>query len=85
MPNKHRRGGVKQQHSIIPGIRKKLEKIAARPYVQAVTPGASRLRPASRTSDRLVFQASGMKLIGKVPGAVQEIFVVTSQPERSTG
>ncbi|HHV93700.1 MAG TPA: hypothetical protein GXX47_04080 [Firmicutes bacterium] len=83
MPNKHRRGGVKQQHSIIPGIRKKLEKIAACPYVQAVTPG--RISSAAGSLEPVIvfqyFQASGMKLIGKVPGAVQEIFVVTSQPE----
>ncbi len=81
MPKKHRRGGVKQQHSILPGIRKKLQKIAACPYVQAVTPG--RISSAAGSQEPVVvfqyFQASGMKLIGKVPGAVQEIFVVSSQ------
>ncbi|NLA57940.1 MAG: hypothetical protein GX855_03420 [Firmicutes bacterium] len=83
MPNKHRRGGVKQQHSIIPGIRKRLQKIAACPYVQAVTPG--RISSATGSQEPVIvfqyFQASGMKLIGKVPGAVQEIFVVSSQRE----
>lgn len=83
MPNKHRRGGVKQQHSIIPGIRKRLQKITACPYVQAVTPG--RIFSAAGSLEPVVvfqyFQATGMKLIGKVPGAVQEIFVVSSQRE----
>ncbi|NLY30651.1 MAG: hypothetical protein GX047_08485 [Firmicutes bacterium] len=83
MPNKHRRGGVKQQHSIIPGIRKRLQKIAACPYVQAVTPG--RIFSATGSQEPVVvfqyFQATGMKLIGKIPGAVQEIFVVSSQRE----
>lgn len=83
MPKRHRHGGVKQQHSIIPGIRKKLQKIAACPYVQAVTPG--RISSAVGSQQPVIvfqyFQETGMKLSGKVPGAVQEIFVVTSQPE----
>lgn len=87
MPKKHRRGGVKQQHSIIPGIRKKLQKIATCPYVQAVTPG--RISPAVGSEQPVIvfqyFQETGMKLSGKVPGAVQEIFVVSSNKEAALG
>ncbi len=83
MPKRHRRGGVKQQHSIIPGIRRKLQKIAACPHVQAVTPG--RISPAVGSQQPVIvfqyFQETGMKLVGKIPGAVQEIFVVTSAKE----
>ena len=83
MPKKHRRGGVKQQHSIIPGIRRKLQKIAACPHVQAVTP--ERISPAVGPQQPVIvfqyFQATGMKLSGKIPGAVQEIFVVSSEKE----
>ncbi|NLJ24462.1 MAG: hypothetical protein GX354_03415 [Firmicutes bacterium] len=87
MPKKHRRGGVKQQHSIIPGIRKKLQKIATCPHVQAVTPG--RISPAVGSEQPVIvfqyFQDTGMKLSGKVPGAVQEIFVVSSNKEAALG
>jgi DNA segregation ATPase FtsK/SpoIIIE-like protein len=83
MPKKHRRGGVKQQHSIIPGIRRRLQKIAACPHVQAVTPG--RISPAVGPQQPVIlfqyFQETGMKLSGKIPGAVQEIFVVSSDKE----
>lgn len=83
MPKKHRRGGVKQQHSIVPGIRKKLQKIASCPHVQAVTPG--RISPAVGSEQPVIvfqyFQETGMKLSGKIPGAVQEIFVVSSNKE----
>lgn len=83
MPKKHRRDGVKQQHSIIPGIRRKLQKIAACPHVQAVTPG--RISPAVGSQQPVIvfqyFQETGMKLSGKIPGAVQEIFVVSSHRE----
>ena len=83
MTKRHRRGGVKEQHSIIPGIRKKLQKIAACPHVQAVTPG--RISPAVGSQQPVIvfqyFQETGMKLVGKIPGAVQEIFVVTSSQE----
>ncbi|NMB45405.1 MAG: hypothetical protein GX998_03215 [Firmicutes bacterium] len=83
MPKKHRRGGVKQQHSIVPGIRKRLQKIAACPYVRAVTPG--RISAAVGSQQPMIvfqyFQKTGMKLSGKVPGAVQEIFVVSSNKE----
>ncbi len=79
MSKRHRRGGVKEQHSIIPGIRRRLQKIAACPHVQAVTPG--RISPAVGSQQPVIvfqyFQATGMKLVGKIPGAVQEIFVVT--------
>ena len=87
MPKKHRRGGVKLQHSIIPGIRKKLQRIATCPHVQAVTPG--RISPAVGSQQPTIvfqyFQETGMKLIGKVPGAVQEIFVVCSNKEAALG
>lgn len=83
MPKRHRRGGVKQQHSIIPGIRKRLQRIAACPHVQAVTPG--RISPAIGSQQPVIvfqyFQETGMKLSGKIPGAVQEIFVVSSAKE----
>lgn len=84
MPNKHRHDGVKEEHTIVQGLRKKLRKIATCPYIQAVTPG--RISAAATGSKQPVivfqyFQDTGMKLLGKAPGNVQEIFVVTANKE----
>ena len=45
MPNKHRRGGVKQQHSIIPGIRKDCRRSRPAPMCRRLPPATSHPPP----------------------------------------
>lgn len=82
---KHRGRGVKREHAILPGFDEALERIAAIDAVQSVIPGRiARIRSRSGIK-RLTFQYptdTGAKLQAKGGGAVQEIFVVTEDPEQ---
>lgn len=87
MPNKYRKGGVKSEHTIIPGIRNLLRNVAICPYVHSVTPGRISRRTSMGPSRAYLsfqyFQETGMKLQGKTSTAVQEVFVVTSRKEEA--
>lgn len=81
---KHRTGkGLKRQHSIIDGMETPYERIAATAGVSAVIPGRIRAVPGSDVFG-LRFQyytQGGFKLMARAKQAVQEVFVVTSEPE----
>lgn len=82
--HRYRQKKVKREHSIIEGLLPVLERIASLPGVQSVTPG--RIKPRSRPgAPGLRFQyvtETGLKLLGRSNAAVQEVFVVTDEPER---
>lgn len=82
--HRYRQKKVKREHSIIEGLLPVLERIASLPGVQSVTPG--RINPRSRPgSPGVRFQyvtETGLKLLGRSNAAVQEVFVVTDEPER---
>lgn len=82
---KHRHRGVKRDHTILEGFDEALERIAALDAVQSVIPGRIAQIRSSASHKRLTYQYptdTGAKLQAKGGGAVQEIFVVTEDPER---
>ncbi|NLN28311.1 MAG: hypothetical protein GX161_08845 [Firmicutes bacterium] len=81
--SRYRVNKIKRMHSIVEGLLPVLEEIAAHPDVAQVTPG--RIRPKRRGTDyRVTFQYftdAGFKLMAHTPEAVQEVFVVTPNPQ----
>ncbi len=81
---KHRDGkGLKRQHSIIEGMETPFTRIASTKGVSAVIPGRIRAVPGSDIFG-LRFQyytPDGFKLMARAKQAVQEVFVITSEPE----
>ncbi len=81
---KHRSRGVKRDHTILPGFEDAFERLAALEAVQSVIPGRIASIRSSKGHKRLTFQyptETGAKLQAKARGAVQEVFVVTGDPE----
>lgn len=76
-------GTVKNEHSIIAGIGPLLRDIADISEVTRVIPGRiERARPARRMSFTVQYATeAGLKCLAK-SGSVQEVFVVTGDPER---
>lgn len=81
--HRYRVNKVKRMHSIIDGVLPKLEELASHPGVDQVTPG--RIRPTKRgRAVQITFQyftSAGLKLLAHTPAAVQEVFVVSSDPQ----
>lgn len=81
--HRYRHRKIKREHTIIEGLLPVLEKISEIDAVQSITPG--RINQRSRTGrPGLFFQyetETGLKLIGRSPTAVQEVFVVTDAPK----
>jgi hypothetical protein len=79
---KFRKRKVKREHHVLPALEEGLKLLAASPWVTGVIPGP--IRPKSGGSSGWTLQyptRSGVKLLGRSPGAVQEVFVVTSNSE----
>jgi hypothetical protein len=80
--SRYRPNKVKVRHHVLTPLRAMLDRIAAYPEVDAVTPGA--IAPKRGSSVGLTVQyrtASGLRLIGRSGGAAQEVYVVTADPE----
>lgn len=85
MSGRHRRKGVKREHSILAGLLPILERIAALPGVTSVIPGRIAVTRASSPTLQLrpgPATVTGLKLTARRGTASQEIFVVTSEPDR---
>lgn len=85
--HKYRQGKLKLEHHIIEGFRDVLEKIASLEYVEVVIPGRIYTKggKASKGEKQIKFQyptKSGAKLLIKKGITIQEIFVVTSEPQK---
>jgi hypothetical protein len=83
--NRYRKGKVKREHGMIPGLRQILEELSRVPEVTSIIPGRiRRTRNSSGAGCSLRVQSetgTGLKCVGRVGSAVQEVFVVTNSPE----
>ncbi len=83
---RHRKGKIKRQHGMIKGLRRFLvDELEPLDYVEAVIPGE--IKVGKGVGERLYvrFQyatIAGAKLIAQSGSSVQEVFVVTGEPER---
>ncbi|MCH8028709.1 MAG: metal-binding protein [Candidatus Dadabacteria bacterium] len=83
---RHRKGKLKRQHGIIKGLMRFLEdNVVSLDYVDGVIPGE--IKVGSATGENLVVRfkystISGAKLIARSGSSIQEVFVVTSEPEK---
>ena len=83
---KHRKNKIKRQHGIIKGLKKFLEKeISGHDFVSSIIPGEIKVGNSTGENLKIRYQyetQSGAKLIAVSGNSVQEIFVVTSDPEK---
>ena len=80
---KHFKKGVKREHHFLKGLEKPLEEIAKIPEVKKVIPG--RIYPSdSRGFEIKVSRETltGLKLIAKSEGSVQDVFLVVDKKDR---
>ncbi|TFG78286.1 MAG: hypothetical protein E4H21_00365 [Thermodesulfobacteriales bacterium] len=83
---KHRKNKIKRQHGIIKGLKKFLEhNVSSLDSVEGIIPG--RIKVGKTPGENLIVSyqyntISGAKLIGRSGTSVQEVFVITSDPDR---
>lgn len=85
MSGRHRTKGVKREHSIINGLLPVLEQIAAQPTVSAVIPGRISVTRGGTPTLRLrrgPATMTGFKLTARRGTTAQEVFIVTTEPEK---
>lgn len=86
MKHRAKSSKIKYEHDMIKGLREFLEnKLEPLEYISAVFPGEIKKTRNTISSFKIKFQyktKTGAKLLAYGPGAVQEIFVVTNQPDR---
>lgn len=81
---RYRKGKVKREHGMIPGLPEILEKLSQVPEVTSIIPGRIR-RVRRRTGGGCSLRVqsetgTGLKCAGRTGSAVQEVFVVTNSP-----
>ncbi|NIT13766.1 MAG: metal-binding protein [Candidatus Dadabacteria bacterium] len=83
---KHRKSKIKRQHSLIKGLQEFLEKyISNLEYVTGVIPGEIKVSKATGENLTVKYKyetVSGAKLIAKSGTSIQEVFVITKEPEK---
>ncbi len=82
--NKYRDNKIKQEHTIISDLLPFLEEIARIPIVKSIIPGRINRRKGSGIQPYIQLKyntASGIKLLGKNSSSLQEVFVVTDEPD----
>jgi len=86
---KHRKNKIKRQHSIIKGLGSFLETyVSPLEHVESIIPGEIKVgkKPGENLKVRYKYNTvSGAKLIARSGTSVQEVFVVTSDPEGLKG
>ena len=85
MKHRARSSKIKYEHSMIPGLRQFLEKeIEPLDFVKSIFPGEIK-RTKGATSGLVVrfkyLTSTGAKLLAQKSSAIQEIFIVTDEPE----
>lgn len=83
MPNRQRKGKLKREHSMLPGLEVVLAEICAWPETTACIPARIRRTGKPRKGALLTVQArtpTGLKTAAHASGAVQEVFIVTGNP-----
>ncbi|AZR72457.1 metal-binding protein [Anoxybacter fermentans] len=86
MGGKYRANKIKQEHTIIDDIYPLLLKISNLEQVHSIIPGRINRRSGSGIQPYLQLKyntPSGIKLIAKTSSSLQEIFVVTDNPEET--
>ena len=84
--NKYRSNKVKQEHTIIEDILPFLEELSKLSVVKSIIPGRINRRSGSGQPAHLKLKyntPSGIKMLAKNSASVQEVFVVTSDPDRA--
>ncbi len=85
MRHRSKSSKIKYQHTMVQGLRVFLEeRIQPLDYVRSIIPGEIKPKKGASQGLRVKFKyttKTGAKLLAYSPGAVQEIFVVTEDPE----
>ncbi len=80
---KHFKKGVKREHHFLKGLEKPLEEIAAIPGVKKVIPGRIYASDSRGFEIKVSRETkTGLKLIAKSDGSVQEVFLVVDRKNR---
>ncbi|ACL69948.1 DUF2103 domain-containing protein [Halothermothrix orenii] len=86
MGGKYRDNKIKQEHTVLDEIMPFLEEIAKLTPVKSIIPGRINRRKGSGIQAYLQLKyntPSGLKIIGKTSSSLQEVFVVTDEPEKT--
>ncbi len=80
---KHFRRGIKREHHFLKGLERPLEEIARIPGVKKVIPGRIYASDSRGFEIKISRETkTGLKLIAKSDGSVQEVFLVVDKPYR---
>ncbi|ASJ10555.1 hypothetical protein A3L12_04205 [Thermococcus sp. P6] len=80
---RHFKKGVKREHHFLNGLEKKLEEIAAIPGVKKVIPGRIYASDSRGFEIKVTRETkTGLKLVAKSDGSVQEVFLVVDRKDR---
>ncbi|WP_297476011.1 DUF2103 domain-containing protein [Thermococcus sp.] len=80
---RHFKKGVKREHHFLKGLEKPLEEIAAIPGVKKVIPGRIYASDSRGFEVKVSRETkTGLKLIAKSDGSVQEVFLVVDRKDR---
>ena len=80
---RHFRRGVKREHHFLKGLERPLEEIAAIPGVKKVIPGRIYASDSRGFEIKVTRETqTGLKLVAKSDGSVQEVFLVVDRPDR---
>jgi len=81
---KHFRKGVKREHHFLKGLEKPLEEIASIPGVKKVIPGRIYASDSRGFEIKVTRETrTGLKLVAKSDGSVQEVFLVVDKADRA--
>ncbi len=80
---KHFKKGVKREHHFLKGLEKPLEEIAQIPGVKKVIPGRIYASDSRGFEIKVTRETqTGLKLVAKSDGSVQEVFLVVDRADR---
>ena len=83
---RHRKNKIKRQHGIIKGLKKFLEhNVSSLDSVEGVIPGRIKVGKTPGENLMVSYQystVSGAKLIARSGTSVQEVFVITNDPDK---
>ncbi|MDK2783891.1 MAG: hypothetical protein PWP49_628 [Thermococcaceae archaeon] len=80
---RHVKHGIKREHHFLKGIEKPLEEMAQIPGVKKVIPGRIYASDSRGFEIKVTRETqTGLKLVAKSDGSVQEVFLVVDKGER---
>ncbi|MCK8817411.1 DUF2103 domain-containing protein [Natroniella sulfidigena] len=84
--NKYRANKIKREHTIIEDVLPLLENLSKLAIVKSIIPGRINRRGGSGIPPHLKLKyntSSGVKVLAKNSSSVQEVFVVTDEPDQA--